>query len=151
MVSGEPTALRQKDLLGGHHITSCPFQLHHKRSWIPAFFNLIFDRNFHYYQIIIIIIIIIIDLFPPRAHYHSEKRWIPLTRKRARPMFCRGTSSESNRFRPNYWIGTKKKQKFKKNRTKHKTKIRQNRQLTDNHSRANCLTEFTPDIQLPPQ
>jgi hypothetical protein len=53
MVSGEPTALRQKDLLGGHHITSCPIQLYHKRSWIPAFFNLIFDRNFHYYLIII--------------------------------------------------------------------------------------------------
>jgi hypothetical protein len=52
--------------------------------------------------------LIIIDLFPPRAHYHSEKRWIPLTRKRARPMFCRGTSSESNRCRPNYWIGTKR-------------------------------------------
>jgi hypothetical protein len=53
MVAGEPTALRQKDLLGGHHITSCPIQLYHKRSWIPAFFNLIFDRNFHYYLIII--------------------------------------------------------------------------------------------------
>jgi hypothetical protein len=53
MVSGEPTALRQKDLLGGHHITSCPIQLYHKRSWIPAFINLIFDRNFHYYLIII--------------------------------------------------------------------------------------------------
>jgi hypothetical protein len=54
MVSGEATALRQKDLLGGHHITSCPIQLYHKRSWIPAFFNLIFDRNFHYYEYLII-------------------------------------------------------------------------------------------------
>jgi hypothetical protein len=52
MVSEKPTALRQKDLLGGgHHITSCPIQLYHKRSWIPAFYNLIFDRNFHYYLI----------------------------------------------------------------------------------------------------
>jgi hypothetical protein len=50
---GEPTALHQKDLLGGHHITSCPIQLYHKWSWIPAFFNLLFDRNFHYYLIII--------------------------------------------------------------------------------------------------
>jgi hypothetical protein len=53
MVSGEPTALREKDLLGGHHITNCPIQLYHKRSWIPVFFNLIFERNFHYYLIII--------------------------------------------------------------------------------------------------
>jgi hypothetical protein len=33
--------------------TKCSIHLYHKRSWIPAFFNLIFDRNFHYYLIII--------------------------------------------------------------------------------------------------
>jgi hypothetical protein len=49
MVSAEPTAPHQKDLLGVIIIISCPIQ----RSWIPAFYNLIFDRNFHYYLIII--------------------------------------------------------------------------------------------------
>jgi hypothetical protein len=53
MISRESTALRQKDLLGAIIIMSCPIQPYHKRSWIPAFYNLIFDRNFHYYLIII--------------------------------------------------------------------------------------------------
>jgi hypothetical protein len=53
MVSVESTAPRQKDLLEVIIIMSCPIQPYHKRSWIPAFYDLIFDRNFHYYLIII--------------------------------------------------------------------------------------------------
>jgi hypothetical protein len=34
-------------------LTSCPIQLYRKRSWISAFFSLIFDCNFDYYLIII--------------------------------------------------------------------------------------------------
>jgi hypothetical protein len=34
-------------------LTSCSIQLYRKRSWIPAFFSLIFDCNFDYYLIII--------------------------------------------------------------------------------------------------
>jgi hypothetical protein len=36
-----------------YHIRSWPIQSYHKRSWIPAFYNLIFDRNFRYYLITI--------------------------------------------------------------------------------------------------
>jgi hypothetical protein len=38
MVSGEPTALRQKDLLGGHHITK---SIKHFEYLSPKFYNAI--------------------------------------------------------------------------------------------------------------
>jgi hypothetical protein len=37
-------------------------------------------------------------------------------------MFCRGTSSESNRCRPNYWTGTKRSKNLK--RTEQNTKLK---------------------------
>jgi hypothetical protein len=42
-----------KRFIGGASHYKLSYSAHHKRSWIPAFFNLIFDRNFHYYLIII--------------------------------------------------------------------------------------------------